>query len=404
MIYQYTLRAICYLYIILLKTASTLRKRKRQRRDKLEILITGTFYSDNWLITHLKPLAMSDKVARVRMVSIQEVPSMDKVEGIYPPESLVKLVGGVPARWLYFVWMGFKTKPDIMGGFHLLINGLLAILFAKILGIESLYICGGGPREVEGGGIETESKIFNRLSKPDEKIENYLLTAIDACDLVIVMGTGASDYFTSNNIQTRIEIVPGGFDSEKFKPATLNKEYDLILVGRLSKVKRVEIFLEAIANLHKDHIDVTAVIVGDGPDASILKERAQSLDILQSVHFAGWQSNVHEWMAKSRIFALTSESEGLSQALIQGMMSGLPAVVTDIGDLSDLVKDGVNGYLIDDLDSEKFSQAYGKLLRDYKLYETMSDRAFRDTQKYSYSRVAQQWDDILNTQQKKQLD
>ncbi len=399
MLYQYTLRAMCFLYIMLLKAAIVIRKRKRQRRTKLEILITGTFYSDNWLITHLKPLAMSEEVALVRMVSIQEVPAMDKVEGIYPPSSLIKLVGGVPARWLFFVWMGIKTRPDVMGGFHLLINGLLAILFAKLLGSESLYICGGGPREVAGGGIETESKIFNRLRRPDDKIEKYLLTAIDACDLVIVMGTGAAEYFRSKSVRTRIEIVPGGFDSDKYCPGETKKEFDLILVGRLSKVKRVDIFLEAIANLHKQQMPLTAVIVGDGPDGPDLKDKARSLGIDKSVHFAGWQNNVHEWMARSRIFTLTSESEGLSQALIQGMMSGLPAVVTDIGDLSDLVKDGVNGYLIDSLDADDFSRAYGKLLRDEKLYKCMSEKAFHDTQQYSYHRVSQQWDDILKTKQ-----
>jgi glycosyltransferase involved in cell wall biosynthesis len=209
------------------------------------------------------------------------------------------------------------------------------------------------------------------------------------------MGTGASEYFTTNGVNARIEIVPGGFDSDIYKPAQTNKQYDLILVGRLSKVKRVEVFLDAISNLHKEQMAATAVIVGDGPDASMLKDKAKSLGILDSVHFAGWQNNVHEWMAKSRIFALTSESEGLSQALIQGMMSGLPAVVTDIGDLSDLVMDGVNGYLIEDLDPDKFSHAYGKLLRDDKLYAAMSERAFQDTRKYSYYRVSQQWDDIL---------
>ena len=395
MIYQYSLRFFCFIYVLALKSAAAIRKKKVAKRKKLEILITGTFYSDNWLITHLKPLAMSDEVAVVRMVSVSKVPDMENVVGLYPPDWMTRTFGKVPSRLLYFCWLGLKTRPDYIGGFHLLLNGLVAVLLARILGSSSMYICGGGPREVSGGGIETESKIFNRLKKPDAAIEGYLLSAVNYCDLVIVMGHGAADYFRSKGITSRFEIVPGGFDALKYSPREVNKKYDLILVGRLSKVKRVDIFLEAIAELKKSIPEISAVIVGDGPDSNMLKELAGDLRLDKAVHFAGWQDNVEEWLAKSKIFVLTSESEGLSQALIQAMMTGLPAVVTDIGDLSDLVVNETNGYLIDSLVATEFANAFHKLLAHETRYKKFCAQAYSDTRKYSYDRVAKQWDSIF---------
>src|SRR5574341_2040542 len=110
---------------------------------RYEILLTGTYYADNWILAHLGPLAMSKRCARIRMVSVSPVPSAHKVEGIYPPALLVRALGAVPARLLTFVWFGLRTRPHILGGFHLLVNGLVVALLSRLIGARSLYFCVG---------------------------------------------------------------------------------------------------------------------------------------------------------------------------------------------------------------------------------------------------------------------
>ena len=56
--------------------------------------------------------------------------------------------------------------------------------------------------------------------------------------------------------------------------------------------------------------------------------------------FVGHQEDVAAWLSKSRVFVLTSDSEGLSLSMMEAMMCGLPAVVSDVGDLGDLSKMG----------------------------------------------------------------
>ncbi|MCU7830011.1 MAG: glycosyltransferase [Candidatus Thiodiazotropha sp. (ex Myrtea sp. 'scaly one' KF741663)] len=395
---RYLLRMFVLIYYVILKGISWLPIKRKEPRKKLNILVTGTFYSDNWLVTHLKPLAMSDEVAAVQMVSVRKVPELENVIAIYPSKNMQKYLGEVPSRLLLFAWIAMREKPDIIAGFHLLLNGLVAILMAKTIGTRSLYICGGGPREVIGGGYNTESKIFNKLKTPDDFIESMLIKSVNNASIIVSMGTGAVDYFKSRGVKQQFEIVPGGFDETHFSPGNLTKEYDLILIGRLSKVKRVDIFLRAIEIASKQIENISAVIVGDGPDYEKLNKLSSDLGLDQQVNFVGWQSNVAQWLQQSKVFVLTSESEGLSQALIQAMMVGLPAVVTNIGDLSDLVVNNNNGYLIDNLDPKNFAEVFVEIINNNSTYNTYSDNAYSATRKYSYTNVSKQWNNILNEQ------
>lgn len=395
-IYRIVLRCLMQLYLLMVWVFSILPPYKRSRREKLEVLFTGTFYSDQWLITHLRPLALSKEVAVVRMVAVTPVPEMEGVEAIYPPDWLRKSVGSVPSRLLMFCYVAIKTRPDIIAGFHILINGLFCVLLAKMLGARSLYVCGGGPREVLGGGYTTENRIFNRIEYEDRFIEKQLVAATNQFDYVITMGTSAIEYFKQKGVDSRYEIIAGGFSDKDFFPKDSGDEtYDLVLVGRLSEVKRVDIFLNAIANYKNTHGNISAVVVGDGPDREELEALASKLGVAGNVTFAGWQQNVGDWLRRSKIFVLTSESEGLSQALIQGCMCGLPAVVTDVGDLGDLVDDGNNGFLVKELDPAPFVSAFHSCLESDASYQAFSKAAIESSEKFKVPAVANHWDQVL---------
>jgi glycosyltransferase involved in cell wall biosynthesis len=361
----------------------------------IDILVTGTFYSDNWIITHLLPMAQSSRCRRVRMVASTPVPSMEKVEAIYPPAWLRRSIGGVPARLLIFIWLGLRDRPHVVGGFHLLLNGLVAGLLGRAIGARTLYICGGGPREVLGGGYLTENKLFHKIGYPDAAIERYLLAAVRDFDIVITMGNSAVRFFKQWDTVNRYYIVPGGFDGDLFSPANTEPSADIILVGRLSAVKRVDTFLRAIALTKVQRPGVTAIVVGDGPDRQALEALAAELGISNNVNFAGWQSNVEHWLRQARIFTLTSDFEGLSQAMVQAMLCGLPVVVSDVGDSSDLAVNGINGYLVKDRQPENFAACYEHILSDPVRRQGMSKSSRQISERHEVRNVSRAWDEIL---------
>ena len=98
-----------------------------------------------------------------------------------------------------------------------------------------------------------ENRIFKKLGNSDLVIENLLVRAVKKFHTVIVMGNSARKYFEARKVEGCV-VLPGGFDGEKYcipkdKKAPVS---DLILVGRLSKVKRVDIFLDILKILKND--------------------------------------------------------------------------------------------------------------------------------------------------------
>lgn len=360
------------------------------------ILLTGTFYSDNWISSHLRPLAMSKQCKKLTIVSIYPVPPIDKVELIVPPTWLIKIIGGVPARMVTFVLVGIRTRPDIVGGFHLLFNGLLAALLGRMVGARSMYFCVGGPAEVLNGGINSENKLFEKLVTPNLVVETKLLNVIDAFDLVITMGTTAAQFFIRRGVKSDFHVVSGGLDADSFFPGSNDPSADLIIVGRLAPIKRMDIYLRAVRCLKDQNKNVQAIIVGDGQLREELVTLASELGIEEQIVFAGHQSDIASWLKKSKIFVLTSDSEGLSLALMEAMLTGLPAVVSDVGDLGDVVENGESGYLVKERTPEAFATRISDILSSPEKLHQFSESARKSACRYELSNCVKLWDSILD--------
>lgn len=393
------LRSLLAIHNLALKCAKAFVRRKRKlEQGQCDVLLTATFYSDSWLLAHLRPLAASKYTRKITVVATRAVPQCNKVEAVYPPTWTQKLVGGVPSRLIMFAWTALRTRPHVIGGFHLLLNGLLAELLAAWTGAHSLYLCGGGPREVAGGGVYCDNRLFRRLEVPDAVVERQLLRAVGEMDLVVTMGQSGAEYFRTHTDLQHVQVLPGGIDPVPARPANMTPEFDLILVGRISPVKRVDIFLESVAVLRRALPNVRAVVVGGGPDHQAMVKRAAELGLSECVVFAGFQADVLSWLHRSRVFVLTSDSEGLSLALMEAFMCGLPAVVSDVGDLGDLVKNGRNGYLVGSRTPEAFADAYHRLLADKVHLDFCSRGAFESSATITTLNAARRWDEVFALQ------
>ena len=391
------IRALMAVYGVLLKTAGIVAPRKRPVSGGHDILLTGTFHSDNWVMSHLKPLAMSRHCARLRVVSSVPIPPLEKLEVILPPGWLTKALGRVPARLLMFLWVGIRTKPDAVGGFHLLFNGLAAALLARLVGARSIYFCVGGPAEVKDGGAFTENRLFDLMEVADPVVECRLLRIVAAVDLVVAMGSGAVRFFREKGVDTQFRVISGGIDTHRFIRAGERAMIDIILVARLVRIKRIDLFLHAVQKVREEIPAVRAAIVGDGPLREPLEELSSRLGLERTIDFVGQQENVENWLRRARVFVLTSESEGLSLALIEAMLCGLPSVVSRVGDLPDLVVDGVNGYFVPEPTPEAFAARLVELLRDHERWARFSEASRRSAERYGMEAAIRLWDEVLSS-------
>ncbi len=379
-------------YLLLVKSIRLI-SQKKAANNNMVVLLTGNFYSDAWIKSQLEPLSKADCVAKIFMVAEHTVPAVDKVTALYPPQWLAGAVGKDIARLIFFIVKSIQLKPDVVGGFHLLINGLVALFCAQITGCKSLYICGGGIREVDGGGYDTENRIFKRLPKASTSVEKRLLSSVKLFDFVVVRGTKAKNYFRQKGInEDNIFIITAGIDGSRYipKPDTI-KKYDIVFVGRISAVKRLNMLIDSISRMQPSRL-VTMVVVGDGPDKQQLENYAASLGIATQIEFVGWQDEVEKYLQQSKVFALVSKSEGLSQAMLQAMLCGLPAVVTNVGDLADVIEDGLNGFLLDNCTDELLAHKFEEILGDNTKQITMGEHARLTAEQYDTVQVGEKWD------------
>lgn len=386
-----TLRA----YLAALAILGRVRPKRRRASDRVQVLLTGTFHSHNWIRAHLGPLAASPACARVTMVTTASLPDLPGVVAVFPPRWLVNAIGAVPARLLTFAIVAVTTRPDIVGGFHLLVNGLVAILVARCTGAAAWYYSVGGITEVRDGGVWGENPYFARLRAPDPIVERQLIAALAHVDLVITMGSSAVREFRARGVDTRFEIVAGGLAAPPPAQAVAPPSFDLILVARLVPIKRIDRFVDLVATLRLTVPTITAVIVGSGPLRDALASRAAARGVADAITFAGQQDDVNAWLRRSRVFVLTSESEGLALSMMEAMMAGLPAVVPRVGDLADLVDEGHNGHLIDDPTPERFAAAITPLLMNADVYGEFAAAARTSARRYTSAAATAKWTRIL---------
>lgn len=102
-----------------------------------------------------------------------------------------------------------------------------------------------------------------------------------------------------------------------------------LAVARLVPQKGLDLLLEAMARVSPASGEWRLVVVGDGPERGALEEQARSLGIAAKVRFEGFQSTVLPYLHQARIFVLPSRFEGMPNALLEAMATGLPVIVTD---------------------------------------------------------------------------
>lgn len=140
-------------------------------------------------------------------------------------------------------------------------------------------------------------------------------------------------------------------------------EIVLISVGRLVAIKGYDVLIESFSQL-ESLLPLRLLIVGDGPNRKAIEIMIKEKGLVDKVKLLGFRDDVPELLRASDCFVLSSRSEGLSYSIMEAMASGLPQVITDVGGNSELVVDGVSGYLVPVDDHVAFAKKLQILIED----------------------------------------
>ncbi len=195
-------------------------------------------------------------------------------------------------------------------------------------------------------------------------------------DQVIAISESAGQSLLSwqPGLKEKLSIIPNGIDLSLFditeervrqKRIELGVEGEtkvILYAGRLVKEKGADILLEAAGLM--DIPNWRLLIAGNGSEKINLVSLCSALNMDEKVHFLGTRSDIPELMAASDLVVLPSRWEGLPLTLLEAMAAGKPVVACQVGGVPEVIKDGVEGYLVPPENPEAMKVAIEKILKD----------------------------------------
>lgn len=224
-------------------------------------------------------------------------------------------------------------------------------------------------------------------------------------DAIITMND--EDYQSAKKMKLRkkhnVYKVNGvGIDTNKYINTSLNlikiktqlgfsgDEFICIAMGDLIKRKNYKLAIESIARCNNPKIHY--LIAGNGPEMDKLKMYCKELGVEHQIHFLGYRSDIKELLSISNCFLFTSLQEGLPRSLMEAMATGLPCIVSDIRGNNDLIKNDINGFLINN--SDDCAKKINQLVHDENLRKKMQMKNFELIKKYDVESVKKQIKEI----------
>ncbi|MGD7045415.1 N-acetyl-alpha-D-glucosaminyl L-malate synthase BshA [Jeotgalibacillus proteolyticus] len=158
----------------------------------------------------------------------------------------------------------------------------------------------------------------------------------------------------------------------------LKKEYGIsshekviIHVSNFRAVKRVEDVIQSFAQIRK-RTPAKLLLVGDGPEMSVICKKVNQLGIKEHVLFLGKKENVEELYSLSDLMLLLSEKESFGLVALEAMACGVPCIGTNVGGIPEVISDGVNGFICEVGDIENIVAKAEELLGDKEKYRKFS--------------------------------
>ena len=157
----------------------------------------------------------------------------------------------------------------------------------------------------------------------------------------------------------------------------IERQVVITCVGRLDQSKGHDVLVQALHLLNKQFPNVCVRFIGDGPRKSHLINLAASLGIADNFVFTGNIShdNVLIELSNSYLTVHPTRSESFGYAVLESIAVGTPVVASNVGGIPEIIRDGVEGFLVPPDSPEALANAIEKILKSPELRETLSKNA-----------------------------
>jgi glycosyltransferase involved in cell wall biosynthesis len=247
-------------------------------------------------------------------------------------------------------------KPDILHAHYLTGYGLLGVLS----GYHPLIVSIWG----------TDVLVSPRRNYIYRSITEYVLSKADCLVATSnALKDAALGYTPSGK---KVSVVPLGVDLSIFSPHSLSGKKGRPVIGAMKELKTgcgVEHLIRAMALIRAEFPEAKLLIAGDGKRYKALKKEADGLGLRDAVCFTGRLQHleVPEFLSGLNVFVMPSMSEGFGVGLLEASAVGVPVIASRVGGTSEVVLDGVTGYLVPPGDLQVLAERIAHLIRNRQL-------------------------------------
>lgn len=274
-----------------------------------------------------------------------------------------------------------KNRIDILQ-IYFIDSNILGVIAGKLAGVSRIVI--------------SRRDMGWWYSQPRRHVTNLLNYSADYC---IANAQAIKDVVSKYETipKDKIEVIYNGVTPAKLNPATaatremlgIPESVPIVgIVANLKAIKRIDRFVRMASQIK--NTSAHFLIVGYGSEEQELTDLANSLGIGERVHFHYTADHVYDIMKLFSVGVLTSESEGLSNVLVEYALSGLPAVAFDTGGNKEAIEQGKTGFLIPAYDEKAMAQQIDALLADLPTAQRIGETARqRAEERFSITRMVQ---------------
>lgn len=173
------------------------------------------------------------------------------------------------------------------------------------------------------------------------------------------------------------------------------EKFEIVTAGRLTPQKNHKLLIDAFALLSEKYEKLQLKIYGGGGLRTELQNQIDTYGRSDVIKLCGNVSDLHERISSATLFVMTSKFEGLSNALIEAMMLGLPCVSTDYPGVSEIITDGQNGLIVAGDNVDILAKTMEKVILDSDLRDKLSKNAIKKSQEYKKNIVLKKWEKII---------
>lgn len=230
-------------------------------------------------------------------------------------------------------------------------------------------------------------KVKKALGKASAKVDGAVFQTIDA-----------QEWYKPHLKGTAHKVIPNAINPSFIRePYEGEREKVIVGAGRLNEQKNFPLLISAFARIADKFPEYKLVIYGKGSLLESLKDLAKEKGVENRVEFPGFVSNMPETLERASMFVLSSDYEGMPNALMEAMAVGVPSVSTDCGGggARFLIQDGENGLLVPQKDEEKMAEAMEKILSDKDFAEKISENGRKLQETLAPEKIYGEWEKFI---------